>query len=124
MMMVKAFDHFADDDIKATQLNHSCKQTSLRKALRSTVISGTKIINWKNSCKISTLFHNSMKVESITKKNIVKGKSSTPFTGCLFYAIIPDNMSKATTFIILVPTFKKDIVWHEQFLSLSKILEI
>ena len=26
MMLVKPFDHFADDDIKATQLNHSQKK--------------------------------------------------------------------------------------------------
>ena len=39
-----------------------------------------------------------MQVKSITMKQIVKGKSSTTFTGRLFYAIIPDNVSKSITF--------------------------
>ena len=68
------------------------------KSLRITVILGTKISNWENSEKYSTLFHDLMKVESITTKNIVKGKFFTIFTDRLFYAIVPDNVSKIITF--------------------------
>ena len=39
-----------------------------------------------------------MKLESITEKKVVKGKSNKSFYGRLFYAIIPDRSNKSIEF--------------------------
>ena len=98
MILTKAFDYFAEDDVKANLENHSRKQTSLGKSMRSTVVTGVQLNNWADSAKTNTLLHELMAVESIVEKKIVKRKTTTSFRGRLFYAIIPDKKKKCVTF--------------------------
>ena len=98
MILTKAYDYFAEDDVKANLETHCRKHTSLGKSMRSTVVTGVQLNNWADSQKINTLLHDLMAVESIVEKKIVKGKTTTTFHGRLFYAIIPDKKKKSVTF--------------------------
>ena len=98
MLLTKAFNYFADDDLKANLSMHSRKQVSLGKSLNSTVVFGVGLNNWMSSAKKSTLLRELMQVESITEKKILKGKTESKFKGRLFYAIVPNRSTKAITF--------------------------
>ena len=98
MLLTKAFDYFAEDDVKENMDMHARKQTSLGKSIRSTTIHGVQLNNWASRNKDKTLLHELMCTESITDKKIIKGKKSTTFKGRLFYAIIPDKVMKSVTF--------------------------
>ena len=91
MLLAKAFDYYADDDVKETLDNHARRQTSLGSSLCSTVITGVQLCNWSCSNKTSTLLRDLMEVESIVEKIVVKSKKLTSFKGRVFYAIIPDK---------------------------------
>ena len=98
MLLTTPFQYFADDDKKANLAMHSRKQLSLGKSITSTTISGVCLNNWANSNKTSTLLRELMAVESITEKQILKGKKTTKFKGRLFYAVIPNNADKTIKF--------------------------
>ena len=98
MLLTIPFQYFADDDKKANLAIHSRKQLSLGKSITSTTISGVGLNNWANSQKTTTLLRELMAVESITEKQILKGKKTTKFKGRLFYAIIPNNADKTIKF--------------------------
>ena len=98
MLLTTPFHYFADDDKKANLAMHSRKQLSLGKSITSTTISGVGLNNWANSEKTTTLLRELMAVESITEKQILKGKKTTKFKGRLFYAIIPNNADKTIKF--------------------------
>ena len=98
MLLTTPFHYFADDDKKANLAMHSRKQLSLGKSITSTIISGVGLNNWANSKKTTTLLRELMAVESITEKQILKGKKTTKFKGRLFYAIIPNNTDKTIKF--------------------------
>ena len=68
MLLTKAFDYFADDDVKENIDMHARKQTSLGKSIRSTTIHGVQLNNWSSSAKDKTLLHELMSTESITGK--------------------------------------------------------
>ena len=93
MLLVKAFDYFADDDVKEHIDNHARKQTSLGSSLRSTVVTGVQLCNWSDSDRTSTLHKSLMDVQSIVEKTVVKGEKTTKFKGRVFYAIIPNKNS-------------------------------
>ena len=77
---------------------HLRKQVSLGKSITSTTISGVGLNNWENGDKTATLLHELMAVESITEKQILKGKKITKFKGRLFHAIIPDSLNTTIKF--------------------------
>ena len=84
MLLMKAFNYFADDNLKANLSMHSRKQVSLGKLLTSTVIVGVGLNNWASLEKQSTLLRELMSVQSITEKKIMKGKTTTIFKERLF----------------------------------------
>ena len=98
MFLTPAFDYFAEDEIKEKLNNHTRKQASLGKSLRSITISGIRVSNWADRSKESTFLRELMAVESIHDKEVVKGKTSKSFKGRLFYGIIHDDSSKTITF--------------------------
>ena len=98
MLLTKAFNYFADDDLKANLSMHSRKQVSLGKSLTSTVVTGVGLNNWVNLREKYTLLRELMSVESITEKKIMKGKTASKFKGRLFYAIVPNRDTKCITF--------------------------
>ena len=69
LLLAKAFDYFADDDVKEQLDNHARKQASLGSSLRSTIVTGVQLCNWANSKKTSTLHRDLMEVESIVEKS-------------------------------------------------------
>ena len=71
MLLTKAYDYFAEDDVKANLETHCRKQTSLGKSMRSTVVTGVQLNNWADSTKTKTLLHELMAVESIMAKKIL-----------------------------------------------------
>ena len=98
MLLTTAFKYYADDDTKANLAMHSRKQVSLGKSITSTTIHGVGLNNWANSSKTTTLLRELMAVESITEKQILKGKKTNKFKGRLFYSIIPNNTDKTIKF--------------------------
>ena len=98
MLLTKAFNYFADDDLKTNLALHSRKEVSLGKALLCTTIVGVGLNNWTSMEKKSTLLKELMSVESITEKKIMKGNKEKNFKGRLFYAIIPNRDTKCITF--------------------------
>ena len=98
MILQKPFTYFVEDDVKNSLVNHARKQFSLGKSLQNTTIYGAQLNNWASSSKTETLLEVLMKVESITSKKVIKGKSTKTFRGRLFYAIIPDKSSRSITF--------------------------
>ena len=93
MLLVKAFDYYADDDVKVNIDNHARKQTNIGKSLRCTKVPGIQLCNWSNSDKNSTLLRDLMATESIVEKKVIKGKNTTKFKGRVFYSIVPDRNS-------------------------------
>ena len=98
MILQKPFTYFAEDDVKNSLITHARKQFSLGKSLQNTTIYGAQLNNWASSSQTETLLEALIKVESITVKKVIKGKSTKSFRGRLFYAIIPDKASCSITF--------------------------
>ena len=75
IFLTPAFDYSAEDEIREKLNNHTRKQASLGKSLRSITISGIRVSNWADRSKESTILRELMAVESIHDKKVVKGKT-------------------------------------------------
>ena len=104
MILTKAFDYFAEDDVKANLENHSRTQTSLGKSMRSTVVTGVQLNNWADSAKTNTLLHELMAVESIVEKRLSKGRRQHPFEDAFFMPSFLTRKRNVLPFTILAST--------------------
>ena len=105
MSVAPIFTPFLDDEVKMRITKLATKQQTIGANLRSITIGGTQILNWADSKMENTLHRQLMCVESIYDKTVVKsgrtndnGKDKSTFKGRLFYAIIPNQKTKMTTF--------------------------
>ena len=101
MSLVPMFTPFLEDDLKLRISKHAQKQATIGSNLKSITLGGTQILNWTNKKKETTLHRQLMCVESIYNKTVVrhdKDKKQNTFKGRLFYAIIPNQKTKLTTF--------------------------
>lgn len=98
MFLAPAFDYQADDEVLLNLNNHTRKQTSLGKSIRSITISGIQVCNWADKTNKLTFLRELMSIESLHEKKVIKSKKVTSFKGRLFYAILPDSKSKTITF--------------------------
>ena len=105
MSVAPIFKPFHDDEIKMRITKLAKKQLTIGMNLRSITLGGTQILNWADSKMENTLHRQLMCVESIFNKTVVKsgrdntnGKDKSTFKGRLFYAIIPNQKTKMTTF--------------------------
>ena len=98
MILAPAFNYQAEDEVNLSLNNHTRKQSSLGKSIRSITISGIQVSNWADKTNKLTFLRELMGIESIHEKKVIKGKSSTSFKGRLYYGIIPDSISKTVTF--------------------------
>ena len=103
MSIAPIFKPFLDDEMKMKINRHAKKQASIGSNINSITLGGTHIRNWCDEKMENTLHHDLMMIESIYEKKVItsitvgKPKNNT-FKGRVFYAIIPNQKSKMTTF--------------------------
>ena len=98
MSIAPIFSHFHDDDTKMKCTKHTKKQCILGSSLKSITLGGSQILNWADADMVNTLHRELMLVESIYDKTVVKKTGNIKFKGRLFYAIIPNQRTKMTTY--------------------------
>ena len=98
MIAVPIFTPFLDDEVKMRITTHAKKQLTLGTSMKSVSITGVQLLNWAIKSTESTLHRELMLVESVYNKKVIKASGNTSFKGRLFYAIIPNQKTKTTTF--------------------------
>ena len=103
MSVVPIFTPFLDDKLKMRITKHAKKQLTIGCNIKSITLGGTQVLNWADSKMENTFHRQLMGVESIFNKTVItnvnaKGKDKITFRGRLFYAIIPNQKTKITTF--------------------------
>ena len=74
MFLAPAFDYQANDEVLLGLNNHTRKQTSLGKSIRSITISGIQVSNWADKTNKLTFLRELMLIESIHEKTVIKSK--------------------------------------------------
>ena len=103
MSVAPIYQPFLDDEIKMKKIRHTKKQLAIGKNIKSISLDGTQILNWDDSKIESTLYRESMMVESIFEKKVISGnpaasKKENKFKGRLSHAIVPNQRTKMATF--------------------------
>ena len=102
MSVAPIYRPYLDDEIKMKINRHTKKQLAIGSNIKSISLGGTQILNWADSNMESTLHRELMMIESIFEKKVISSRTSNnngnKFKGRLFYAIIPNQRTKATTF--------------------------
>ena len=98
------FMPFLDDDLKFCISRHAQKQVTIGSNLKSITLVGTHILNWTDKKLETSLHRQLMCIESICEKKVVchdNDKKQNTFKGRLFYAVIPNQKTKLTTYYFL-----------------------
>ena len=78
MILAPAFDYQAEDEVHLSLNNHTRKQSSLGKSIRSITISGIQVSNWADKTNKLTFLRELMAIESIHEKRSSRENPQLP----------------------------------------------
>ena len=123
MSLIPTFTPFLDNELKLRITKHAKKQVTIGTNLKSISVGGIQILNWTDATLETTLHRQLMSIESITEKKVIRhatdAKAKT-FKDRLFYAIVPNQKNKTTTFYFQMQTPTRPEALPVAYLCLSE----